>query len=365
MEKKSEKKIDAWGDAAITDYEHVFKEFGLKKMPESISENLQHFFFERGIVMAHRDFEKVFECIKTKKPFINMTGIASSGNYHLGHKIDIDLFLFFKKCGARNYFAVCDLDAYCSRAKINSLAEAKKFAVLNIADALALGMEEQDIYVQSRKSEQYYSFAFELSKKITNATSEAIYGAIDLGKISANLLQYADILHGQLPEFEGKMPSVTGIGLDQDPHARSVRDIAKRLPYDFELPSFVYFKHQSGLLAGKKMSSSVPDSAIFLNDSKKEIERKIKKAFTGGRPTMEEHRKLGGVIEIDKVFELLSFHYPDTKKLNQIAAEFREGTMLSSEMKQFAIDFFVDFLEEHQRKAADSLKTAERIVSGK
>lgn len=362
---EQKQKIDAWGDTAITDYEHVFKEFGLKKMPSEILEKANHYFFERGIVIAHRDFERVFERIQTKRPFINITGIASSGNYHLGHKLDIDLFRYFKSHGARNYFAVCDLDAYCSRTKINSLAEAKKFAVANISDALALGLEEDDIYIQSKKEQRYYEFAFELSKKITNATSEAIYGSIDLGKISANLLQYADILHGQLSEFEGKMPSVTGIGLDQDPHARSVRDIAKRLPYDLELPSFIYFKHQSGLLQGKKMSSSVPDSAIFLNDSLKDAERKIKKAFTGGQPTAEEHRKKGGVLEIDKVYELLLFHYPDTKKLEKIASDFSAGKLLSSEMKQIAIDYFTDFLEEHQRKVADNKKIAEKIVFGK
>lgn len=358
-------KIDAWSNEAITDYDHVFKEFGLKRVPEEWKGKLKNILFERGIVIAHRDFEKVLERILAKKPFINMTGIASSGNYHLGHKVDIDLFKFFKDCGARNYFAVCDLDAYCSRTKIESLETAKKFAVANIADALALGLEPEDIYLQSKKSARYFEFVFELSKKITKATSDAIYGEIDLGKVSANLLQYGDILHAQLPDFEGKMPSVTGIGLDQDPHARSVRDIAKRLPYDFETPSFIYFKHQSGLLEGKKMSSSLVDSAIFLNDSLKDVERKIKKAFTGGRPTLEEHRRLGGVLEIDKVFELLLFHYPNTKELNKIAVEFKEGKLSSSEMKNIAIEFFVGLLKAHQEKVKQNQKIAEKIVFGK
>jgi tryptophanyl-tRNA synthetase len=359
-----EKTIDAWGNEAVTDYAHVFKEFGLKKLPESLAKNLEHRFFERNIVIAHRDFEKIFECIEHKKPFINLTGIAASGHYHLGHKLDIDLFKFFKETGAKNLFAVCDLDGYCSRQKISSLNEAKKIAVENIADALALGLEPEDIYVQSRKPASYYSLAFEISKKITFSTNKAIYGEIDLGKISANLLQYADILHGQLPEFFGKMPSVTGIGLDQDPHARAARDIVKRLPYNMEIPSFIYFKHQSGLMKDSKMSSSNPDTAIFLQDSQKEIERKIQKAFTGGRNTLEEHRKLGGVLEVDKVYELLLFHYPNSKELQRIAEEFRSGKMLSREMKQIAIGFFQGFLKEHQKKAKEALPTAQKIVFG-
>lgn len=363
---KEDHRIDAWGNAAITDYDHVFAEFGLKKFPGEMRNKLPHRLFERELVIGHRDFEKVFERIQKKKPFLNMTGIASSGPLHLGHKGIIDLISFFKKMGGKTYFAACDLDAYTSRSdsKIPSMKIAKEFAVQNISDALALGLEPDDIYVQSKKPSRYYEFAFELSKKITTSTFEAIYGHLDMGKIASNFLQYADILHGQLAEFEGKMPSVTAIGLDQDPHGRATRDFVERLPYDLEKPSFVYFKHQSGLKDKSKMSTSEPDTAIFLNDSAKEIERKIQRAFTGGRPTIEEHRKLGGVLEIDKVYELLWFHYPDSKELKRIAADFQSGKMLSKEMKQIAIDYFTQFLAEHQQKASENKATARKIVYG-
>jgi len=359
--------IDPWSSAQVSDYAHVFKEFGLTPFPPDLAKQIGHHFFERNIVIAHRDFEKVFARMKSQKQFINITGIASSGHYHLGHKADIDLFVFFKRHGAVNFFSVSDLDAYVSRpdAKVPSLEKAREFAVSNVADLLALGLSEDDIYLQSRQKPRYYNFAFELSKKITRNTFEAIYGHIDLGKVSANLLQYADILHPQLAEFVGKMPSITGIGLDQDPHARSVRDIAKRLPYPMEIPSFVYFEHQSGLQEGTKMSSSEPHTAIFLNDSLKEVEKKIQKAFTGGRPSVEEHRRLGGIPEICKVCELLKFHQPNKKKYEKTVEEFRSGRMLSGELKQVAVEHFKDFLESHQAKRADNMKKAEKIVFGK
>lgn len=357
--------IDPWGSNAIENYDHIFGEFGLSKFPDSMRKELGHIFFERNIVIAHRDFEKVLKRIKEKKKFINITGIASSGPYHFGHKADIDLFRFFKEKGAVNCFCVCDLDAYNSRVKINTLKDAQEIAVENTAHALALGLKEKDIFVQSNREARYYSFAFELGKKITAKTFEAIYGHLDLGKVSANLLQYADILHGQLPEYNGQMPSITGIGLDQDPHARATRDLVKRLPYELETPSFIYFRHQSGLKEGSKMSASEPDTALFLNDSKEVAERKIKRAFSGGRPSVEEHRTLGGVLEIDKVYELLLFHYPNTKKLNKIAEDFSSGKMLSSELKQIAVDFFLEFLEKHQHKVDENKKLARQIVFGK
>lgn len=362
--------IDPWGGLEIKDYSHVFREFGLNPILPAVSKKLGHYLFEREIIIAHRDFEPVLECIGKKRPFINITGIAASGQLHLGHKVDLDLFLFFKKMGAKNYFAVCDLDAFLSRPdeKVPSLEAAKKNAVGNLSHALAMGLSEKDVYVQGQGStknpRRYFEFAFELSKKITKNTFEAVYGHVDLGKVGANFLQYADILHPQLKEFEGPMPSVTGIGLDQDPHARVTRDIARRLPYGLRLPSFVFFAHQSGLREGSKMSSSRPETAIFLDDSAKLVEKKIQGAFTGGRPTIEEHRRLGGIPEICKVYELLKFHLPDSRKLKTIYDDYKSGKMLSSEIKQIAADYFVPWLQAQQEKAAQKKELAEKIVFG-
>jgi len=358
-------KIDPWSSKGIENYEHVFKEFGLSEFPENWRHSLKHYLFERKMVIAHRGFDKVMKRIEEKKPFINMTGIASSGKLHLGHKVDIDIFRFFKDCGAKNHFAIADIDGYASRASIKKMDDVKKIAAGNLAHTLALGLEEKDVYVQSQMPPKYYEFTFELSKKITRNMFNAVYGHVDLGKISAAILQYADILHPQLPEFRGKMPTVTGIGLDQDPHARLTRDIAKRLPYDFETPGFIYFKHQSGLMEGSKMSSSHPSTAIFLDDSEKEVKKKVGNAFTGGRETVEKQRKLGGKPEICKVCEILRFHHPDTKEVERIMQECREGKRLCGETKEFTIKFLNKFLKEHQAKVKKSRKKAEKLVFGK
>ncbi len=356
--------IDLWGSEVIKDYEHVFKEFGLSPFPDKWKTRLKHRFFSRGIIVAHRDFQKVLKCIESRKPFINITGIASSGPFHLGHKVDIDLFRFFKEARARNYLCICDLDGYLSRPdkKMPDMKKAKEFAIVNAADALALGIAPQDIKVQSRRETRYYEFTLELSKKITKNMFQAIYGHIDLGKVAANLLQYSDILHGQLEEFEGKMPSITGIGIDQDPHARLTRDLAKRLPYSSEVPSFIYFRHQSGLKENTKMSASMPDTAIFLKDSKQEVERKIANAFTGGRNTAEEQRKLGGRPEVCKVHELLLFHLEDEKELQRIWRECKQGKWLCRECKQYTAKFLNGFLKKHQKRAAEKIPIAKKLV---
>ena len=362
----AEKRIDPWGSELI-DYQHLISEFGMEKFPEEYIKKLKYRLFERGIIVGHRDFGKVMKRIEEKKPFIQMTGIATSGKLHLGHKIDIDLFVFFKSLGAKNYFAFCDIDAYTTRPKMKSMKEAKENAIENIAHGLALGLDEKDIYLQSKKEQRYYEFAFEISKKITENEFRAVYGSVDLGKVAANLLQYADILHPQLPEYEGKMPSVTGIAPEQDPHARVTRDIAQRLQtqYDIEIPSFIYFMHQSGLQKGKKMSSSDPNTAIFLSDSPEEVKKKIDGAFTGGRDTVEEQKKKGGRPEICKIFEIYKFHHPDQKFLDDIYQRCKKGELLCGEDKKICTEFLTKFLEEHQKKFKEKLPIAKKIVEGR
>lgn len=356
--------IDPWGNTLL-DYKEAAKKFGIQPIPDEMIKFFKdNRFFSRNIIIAHRDFDKVFERIKANNPFIQMTGIASSGKFHFGHKMIVDLFISLKRYNSRNYFGICDIDAYVSRpdSKVPSLKTAKEFAVNNLAHILALGLEKSDVFVQSKKEQRYYEFAFELSKKITGNMFKAVYGHLDLGKISANILQYADILHPQLQEYEGKMPSVTAIGIEQDPHIRVVRDLARRLPYDFELPTSLYIIYQGGLLVNKKMSSSEPETAIFLDDDPKEAEKKIQNAFSGGRETIEKQKQLGGQPEICRIFEIYRFHHPNDNFVKETEENCKTGKLMCKECKRQCIEFVTSFLGKHQKKFMKTRKTAEKMI---
>jgi tryptophanyl-tRNA synthetase len=357
-----EKVFDPWGAVEVSDYEKAFERFGLQHFPDSWRKKLDHLAFRRHIVIAHRDFGRIYQRIQRGMAFINMTGIATSGWLHFGHKLIIDIFKFFKKQGALNFFAICDIDAYVSRpdVRVPSLQKAKAYAVDNLAHALALGLSKADVYVQSRMPPRYYEFAFELSKKITSATFRALYGSIDLGKVSANLLQYADILHPQLQL--GKMPSITAIAIEQDPHMRAVRDIAKRLPYKFELPSAIYIVHQPGLTEGVKMSSSIPESAIFLRDSESAAMQKLSAAFTGGRETVAEQRRLGGNPDICKIYAMFKFHHPDDRAVEAVYRDCKNGQLICGDCKAACADFISRFLHDHQRRYRKAQAIAKKII---
>lgn len=361
---KEEIIIDAWSSNKIENYDHVFKKFGLEKFTDyDLSD---HYLFKRKIIIAQRDFNKIRKAIENKSKFLQLTGIASSGDLHFGHKIDVDLFLLFNRLGATSKFCICDIDAYVSRedSKIKNMVIAKEIAVKNVADIIALGIDPNDIYVQSQKEKEYYQFSYEISKKITQNMFEAIYGHVNLGKMSSVFLQISDILHMQLPFMYGKAPEITGIGLDQDPHARITRDVSKRVNYDIEVPSFFYFLHQSGLKEGEKMSSSDPDTAIFLNDTAEIAKKKINKAFTGGCVTIEEQKEKGGNPDICKIYEMFKFHHPDNDFLEKTYNDCRSGKILCGECKKNCSDFVCKFLEDHNKKREKSIEIAKKIVYG-
>ena len=117
-------------------------------------------------------------------------------------------------------------------------------------------------------------------------------------------------------------------------------------------------------VAGKMDSSGAEASAILTTDSPKEVERKIKKyAFSGGRDTIEEHRKKGGNPDIDISFQYLKFLFePDDKKLKKIHDDYKSGKMLTSELKSILIEKINAFLKEHQKKRNLAKKQIDKFL---
>jgi len=69
------------------------------------------------------------------------------------------------------------------------------------------------------------------------------------------------------------------------------------------------------------------------------VQRRNQKALSGGRDTLEEHRKKGAVVEKDMCFELLKQHLiEDDKELNKIYHAYKSGKMTSGEIKQITIE---------------------------
>jgi len=141
-------------------------------------------------------------------------------------------------------------------------------------------------------------------------------------------------------------------GIDQDPYFRMTRDVAGRLKYN--KPCCIHSKMFPSLQGFKtKMSASNLDSAIFLNETKKQIEKKInKQAFSGGQQTIELHRELGANLEVDIPYNWLKFFLEDDDELARIAEEYGSGRMLSGEIKKILAGVLTTIITEHQERKA-------------
>jgi tryptophanyl-tRNA synthetase len=129
--------------------------------------------------------------------------------------------------------------------------------------------------------------------------------------------------------------------------------------YGFYQPSATFHRFMSGLNGGK-MSSSVPESSIFLTDTPEEGKKKVMKCKTGGRVSVEEQKKLGGIPEECVVYELFLYHLIEKDEdLEKIFNDCKSGIQMCGQCKTRAaeqIEVFLKDLQEKREEVRDSLK---------
>lgn len=133
--------------------------------------------------------------------------------------------------------------------------------------------------------------------------------------------------------------------------------------YGFVAPASTYHRFMTGITGGK-MSSSRPESAIFLTDTPEEAKKKIMSAKTGGAVSLEEHKKHGGTPEQCVLYELFLYHLMDSdEQLEQLYRDCTDGDQLCGDCKQRAAELIASFLSELQEKRAAARDKVEDYVS--
>jgi len=346
--------IDPFGTTVIEDYERLYEEFGIQPfkplLPEMPNPNVA---MRRGVIFGHRDFDRVLRAMKSHEEFAVMSGIKPTGEFHLGTLQTAREVIYFQQQGARAFYCIADIEAY----EDNHIPfeRSQKYAVGNVADLLALGFDPKKGYIyQQSKETRVKDSAIVFGRGVTLATMKAIYGERHMGLYMSALIQAGDILLPQLKDFGGPKPTVVPVGIDQDPHLRLTRDLAFkfRRKYNFVPPSSTYHKLIKSLDGSPKMSKRDPMSFFTLEEKPEAIARKISNAFTGGRATAEEQRRLGANPDICPIYDLYLFHFferdEDVAKLYN--TECKGGQILCGEDKQRLNKIVTGFVKEHQRK---------------
>ena len=133
--------------------------------------------------------------------------------------------------------------------------------------------------------------------------------------------------------------------------------------YGFIPPAATFHRFMTGL-TGEKMSSSKPESAIFLTDTPDDARKKIMHAKTGGAVTLAQQKEEGGNPDDCMIYELFLYHLiKDDTELQEIYSTCRNGERMCGQCKKQAAEKMSLFLEEMQQKRKDADAIIEQYLS--
>ncbi|CAG0881237.1 unnamed protein product [Darwinula stevensoni] len=354
--------------ATGVDYDKLIKRFGSSKIDDLLLQRIEkvirkpiHHMLKRGIFFSHRDMHHILDLVEQGKPFFLYTGRGpSSDAMHLGHLLPFIITKWLQD--AFDVPAVIQLtDDEKFLWKDLKLEQVHQLSYENAKDIIACGLDINKTFIFSNldyigSSREFYANMKRIEKCVTFNQVKGIFGFGDsdcIGKISFPAIQAAPCFSNSFPHIFGSrtdIPALIPCGIDQDPYFRMTRDVAPRINYQKPaLLHSIFFPALQG--AQTKMSSSDPNSSIFLTDTPKQIKTKINKhAFSGGQSTVEEHRALGGNCDIDIAYQYLRYFMADDLRLEEIRKQYSSGEMLTGELKKILVDTIQPIIANHQTK---------------
>ena len=128
-------------------------------------------------------------------------------------------------------------------------------------------------------------------------------------------------------------------------------------------PSATFHRFMTGLQGGK-MSSSKPETSVYLTEPAASAEKKVRGAVTGGRATAEEQRRLGANPYVCPIYELYLYHLAkDDAHLQQVHDECSSGARLCGGCKGEAIGLLKEFLAGHKERRDQTAHLVDEIIA--
>ena len=353
--------VTPWEVKGRVDYDKLINIFGTQPITRELLNKIEdlagelHVLLRRGVFFSHRDLDLVLDDYIKGRGFFLYTGRGPSGPMHIGHLIPFILTKWLQdKFRVNVYIMITDDEKYWDEPGM-SIRDVRRWAYENTLDIIAVGFDPDRTFIfhDIEYIGKLYPMAVKVAKRINFNTARAVFGfsgSTNIGLIFYPALQV-------VPTFFEKRRCLIPAAIDQDPYWRIQRDLAESLGYYKTAAIHSKFMPPLTGLEGK-MSTSRPETAIFLHDDPKTVRYKIMRyAFSGGQPTVELHRKLGGNPDIDVSFQWLKIYFePDDTKLRKIEEDYRSGRMLTGELKEYLIERINEFLEEHRARREEAKK---------
>ncbi|MBO3802442.1 MAG: tryptophan--tRNA ligase [Candidatus Brockarchaeota archaeon] len=364
--------VTPWQVTGRVDYEKLIEQFGTEPITGELLGRIEraagelHLQLRRGVFFSHRDLGWILDVHERGVKFGLYTGRGPSGPTTIGHMVP---WIFTKylqdKFDAKLYFQLTDDEKSLWPPPGMSLEETRFWTRENALDIVATGFKRGKtlLVADTLCARTLYGMAVEVAKHVTYSTVKAIFGFEDSANIGIIFFPAMQAVPAFLESrLVGKnVPCLIPAAIDQDPYWRMARDIAPKL--GFFKPAQIHSKFLPGLLAGGKMSASIPESAIFTTDGEVAAKRKIVNAFTGGRATVEEQRRLGGDPEICPIFQYELFLFePDDAKLEDTKRRCLGGELLCGEHKEALAGKVAAFLRSHQERREEAKEVLDEFL---
>lgn len=360
--------VDPYKVQGNIDYDKLIVQFGSTRIDpeliariERVTGRKAHRYLRRGLFFSHRDLEWILDMYEAGRPFYLYTGRGpSSDALHLGHMMPFVFTQWLQEVfNVPLVVQITDDEKYFH--KLMTLEDAYRFGFENVKDIIACGFDVKKTFIFSDLDYlgHMYRNVVRLQRAITFKQCRGCFG-FDINKSHCGILAYpaiqaAPCISSSFPHIFGNktnVPCLIPCGIDQDPYFRLTRKINP--PLGFLKPALIHSSFFPALQgSGTKMSASSPNSAIFLNDTIKQVKKKINKyAFSGGGETKEEHEAKGGDCVVDVAYQYLTFFMEDDAELERIRVEYTAGRMSTGEIKAILIGVLVPIVEGHQRARA-------------
>ncbi len=348
--------VTPWEVTGEVDYERLIRDFGTQPISGPLATRLEGilgdaaYLVRRQIFFSHRDLNLVLDDYAKGKGFFLYTGRGPSGPMHVGH---IGIFYFTKwlqdKFQANVYIQITDDEKFLEERRNLSYAETQRWAEDNILEIAAVGFDPEKTFIlqDTEFVGHAYPLILKIARRVNYSTAKSVFGFTGETNVGFSFYPAIQILPTLFEKKRCLIPSA----IDQDPYWRIQRDIAE--PLGYHKAAAIHSKFLPALTGIQdKMSSSKPETAIYLNDDDKTVRNKIyRHAFSGGQASIEEHRKLGGNPDIDVPFQwLYMFFETDDKRIEEIRSEYRSGRMLTGDLKDILVEKVTSFLREHRER---------------
>ncbi|MCL4330284.1 MAG: tryptophan--tRNA ligase [Candidatus Thermoplasmatota archaeon] len=326
------------------DHQKLIERFGARKMSD-LKEKPDFYSFRNNLIVSHRDFDGFYSRLKAGNPSAIVSGFNASSYPHIGHIGVFDTNRYFQeKYGCQVFIPISDDESYVS-GKVKSQEEGLKKSLLLARSAVALGFKlGLTRVIIDQLYTNVYNFAIRLSRSVTMSMVKASYGYGNDRNVGLFFYPAVQSAHVLMPNLFGIGNVLVPIGPDEDPHLRICRDIAEL--HGYRKPAVIHSKFMPGIDGGKMSKSK--GNAIFLVEDEKTIRKKIANAFSGGQASIEEHRRVGGNLDIDVPFIYLKHYFLSPEESARVGEEYRSGRLLSGEMKKMLTDRVVELVAKFQ-----------------